>query len=140
MPLQPLLETPGLLISYDVANDWLYVSWLGDHDQESARACCEQIHAVFQQYPTSKVLNDNSNVLRAAASLTPWGIQWLQQLYTLGLRYVAWVYAPDFPGREPSEMMIKYLDKPVIVAFDDVATAHDWLQRQRLPSEGPGRQ
>lgn len=134
MYLLLLLETPGLLISHDTTNDWLYVSWLGEHDQASARACCEQIQTVFQQYPTSKILNDNSNVVNPNAQLTAWGLRWLQEMHALGLRYVAWVYAPDYPGREPSDALVQYLSKPVVVTFDDLATAHDWLQRQRLPS------
>ena len=72
------------------------------------------------------------SVLRAAAYLTPWGVQWLQQLYSLGLRYMAWVYAPDFLGREPANAIMQYLDKPVVVAFDDLATAHSWLAQQRV--------
>lgn len=133
-----ILETPELLISHDAVNDWLYVSWLGSHDQESARACCRQIKAVLQQNPTGKILNDNSGVMNPNAQLTEWGVRWLQELYALGLRYAAWVYAPNYPGRSPSDALVQYLDKPVVVTFDDLATAHDWLQRQRVPPQGPG--
>lgn len=130
MPLQLLLKTPNLLISHDRANNWLYVNWQGTHDQESARACCRQIQAVFEQHSVSKILNDNSNVMRASTQLTPWGVQWLTELHASGLRHAAWVYAPDYPGRTPSEAIVQYLANPIVATFDDLATAHDWLRRQ----------
>ena len=30
MHLRPLVDTPGLAIGYDAANQWLYVDWKGE--------------------------------------------------------------------------------------------------------------
>ncbi|MFD2785534.1 hypothetical protein [Hymenobacter rubripertinctus] len=131
MPPLPALPTPEVFISYDAANNWLYADWQGEHDQASARQCCGHIQAAMQRYPTGKLLNDNSNLSRSEVQLTEWGVNWLREMYAQGLRYMAWVYAPDYPGRQPSEMLVRYLDKPTVVAFDDVATACLWLSRQQ---------
>ena len=131
MRLLPVLETPEVLISYDAENDWLYADWQGVHDQHSARVCCGYIQTALQQYPTHKLLNDNSSLSRPDTQLTEWGVNWLREMYARGLHYVAWVYAPDYPGRKPSDALVQYLEKPTVLAFDDVATACLWLSRQR---------
>ena len=129
--LQPNLGTPDILISYDAENDWLYVNWQGMHTQASVQHGCQLMQDALRQYPTRRILNDNSNLVRLNLQLTEWGVQWLRGMYEVGLRYMAWVYAPDFPGRKPSDSIIQYLDKPTVLAFDDVATACLWLSRQQ---------
>lgn len=131
MPLELLSASPKLTISYDTDNDWLYVSWHGPHDQESARLGCLQLLAVMRERPTAKVLNDNSNVQRADLVLSQWGIDWLGQMHALGLRFLAWVYAPEFASREPTEALVRYLASPTVVTFDDLASAYHWLRQQR---------
>ncbi|MBT9393626.1 hypothetical protein KLP40_10675 [Hymenobacter sp. NST-14] len=132
MPLLPVLEAPEIIISYDTENQWLYADWQGEHTQDSARVGCHHIQTALGQYPTSKLLNDNSNLSRPQMQLTEWGVNWLREMYGQGLRFVAWVYAPDYPGRKPSDALVRYLEKPTVLAFDDVATAFLWLSRQQV--------
>ncbi|GGG47987.1 hypothetical protein [Hymenobacter glacieicola] len=126
-----IVDSPGITISYDYLNQWLYVNWWGEHNQESTRAACSLILQALSEWPTAKILNDNSNITRAAMQLTAWGIAWLRDMYAAGLRYLAWVYAPNFQGREASEEMRRYIEKPLVVTFDDIDSAYAWLRLQR---------
>ncbi|UOQ77885.1 hypothetical protein MUN84_04360 [Hymenobacter sp. 5516J-16] len=126
-----IIDSPGITISYDYHNKWLYVNWWGEHNQESGRAGCDLILTVLSEWPAAKILNDNSNVTRAALQLTTWGISWLRDMYAAGLRYLAWVYAPDFQGRAAADKMMRYLEKPLVATFDDVASAYTWLRQQK---------
>ncbi|GAB3238228.1 hypothetical protein GCM10027346_30590 [Hymenobacter seoulensis] len=126
-----ILDTPEIVISYDYSNQWLHANWRGHHTQESARTACQHMLEALSQWPTAKILNDNTNVTTADMQLTGWGLSWLLDMHTAGLRFAAWVYAPDFKGRKNSEEMLKYVEKPVIATFTDMAAATQWLRQQR---------
>ncbi|MET4108166.1 hypothetical protein [Hymenobacter sp. UYP22] len=130
MQLELILDQPGLTISYDHDNEWLYVNWQGAHDPVSSRQCCLAMLDVMRQRPTAKILNDNSNITSTTVKLTEWSLNWLQDMYEAGLRYLAWIYAPVFPGRNSTEAIVQYLERPTVASFDDVATAFNWLRRQ----------
>lgn len=131
MQLELMLDQPGLSISYDHDNGWLYVNWQGVHDHASSRQCCLAMLAVMHQRPTAKILNDNSNITYTSIYLTDWSLNWLRDMHEAGLRYLAWVYAPVFPGRNSTEAIVQYLERPTVASFDDVATAFNWLRRQQ---------
>lgn len=137
MQLEPILELPELAISYDHDNHWLYVNWRGAHDHASSQAGCLLLLEAIQRRPTAKLLNDNSNVTHTSFQVTDWSLSWLRDMHAAGLRYLAWVYAPVFPGRTSTEAIVQYLTNPTVASFDDVATAYHWLRRQQLP-KSPG--
>lgn len=125
-----MLELPGLAISYDHDNEWLYADWQGVHDHASSRQGCLAMLEVMRQRPSAKILNDNSNITYTSIYLTDWSLAWLEEMHEAGLRYLAWIYAPVFPGRKSTEAIVQYLERPVVTSFDDVATAFNWLRRQ----------
>lgn len=131
MQLQFLVETPGLVISYDADNAWLYCDWRGAHDQESSQAACLLMLEALRTRPCRKILNDNSGVTRQSMQLSLWGMWWLEEMTKAGLEYLAWVFPRDFLMRPQTEQALRQLQQPVIVAFDDVASAYLWLQQQR---------
>lgn len=126
-----IVDTPGIFISYDYTNQWLYVNWRGRHDQESARAGCALMLEALSQWPATKILNDNTLVTEVAAQLTGWGIAWLRAMYVAGLRYLAWVCSPQFDSRPLAQDIIKTVTGPTIAPFDDLPTAQAWLRQQK---------
>lgn len=131
MQLQPVLATEGIAISYDSTNQWLYVDWQGEHNQDTSRAACLLMLEALRSCPCHKILNDNSNVIRTTVELSSWSTWWLEEMLRAGLQYIAWVFSRNFVSREASEKILLHIQRPVIGTFDDVASAYLWLQQQR---------
>ena len=126
-----VLDTPGIVISYDYSNRWLHVDWRGHQTQDSARAGCQHILEALSEWPTAKILNNNTNVTTADLQLTDWGLSWLLDMHAAGLRFMAWVFASDFKGQHHSEQMLKLVKRPTLATFTDVEQATQWLRQQR---------
>ncbi|WP_400193052.1 hypothetical protein [Hymenobacter sp. B81] len=139
MLLTPLLAAPGITISYDADNRWLYADWLGEHDQDSSQRCCLLLLEALRAHPCSRILNDNSNITRTSVQLTLWGSWWLDEMLAAGLRHIAWVYPRDFAARQATEAVVRFIQRPVVATFDDVASAYFWLQAQPAGAEGKVR-
>ncbi|TPG64605.1 hypothetical protein EAH73_15695 [Hymenobacter nivis] len=69
MPLCPLVDTPGLSISYDFDNQWQYVEWKGEHDPASSWAACALMLDTLRAFPCARILNDNSGITRTTMQL-----------------------------------------------------------------------
>ncbi|SNC77258.1 hypothetical protein SAMN06265337_3841 [Hymenobacter gelipurpurascens] len=130
MQLHPILDTPAIAIGYDSDNQWLYTDWKGEHDQESSQQGRLLILECLRKHPCHKILNDNSSITRTTVQLSVWGAWWLEEMMRAGLEYVAWVYPRNFEARQATEATLLLIQKPVVVSFDDVATAYLWLQKQ----------
>ncbi|RTQ47187.1 hypothetical protein EJV47_20035 [Hymenobacter gummosus] len=130
MHLELLVDRPELVISYDAANDWLYADWRGPHDAESSRACCMLLLETLRRHPARKLLNDNSNITRQTMQLSEWSIWWVEQMAQAGMRYIAWIFPRSFDHRPSTEQIVKFIPRPAVAAFDDVASAYTWLQQQ----------
>ncbi|QJX46974.1 hypothetical protein HMJ29_08520 [Hymenobacter taeanensis] len=130
MLLRSLLDTPEITISYDADNQWLYADWKGEHDQESSQRCCMLLLDSLRQWPCHKLLNDNSSISKTTVQISVWGAWWLEEMMRAGLQYVAWIYPRDFAARQATEATLQLIQRPVVMSFDDVATAYFWLQKQ----------
>ena len=135
MHLRPLVDTPGLSISYDAANHWLYVDWKGAHDPDSSWAACGLMLDTLRAFPCPKILNDNSGITRTSMQLSARSLEWLAQMRAAGLRSLAWVLPRDLNARRTTEGVVLRIEAPVVCTFDDVASACAWLQRQPLPAD-----
>ncbi|GGG44824.1 hypothetical protein [Hymenobacter glacieicola] len=135
MQIDSIVDTPGLAIGADLDNQWLYVDWRGQHDQESSQAACMLMLEALRSRPYHKILNDNSSITRTTVQLSSWGAWWLEEMMRAGLHYIAWVFPRDFAARQASEAILQVIERPVVGTFDDVASAYLWLQQQhvRLP-------
>lgn len=130
--MDALYDTPSLSIFHDAAQNWLYVEWKGAHTAESARTGGEQVLQCLRGCTCPKMLNDNSQVTSEWAAGARWvGGEYYQQLAGLGMRHVAWVCPPDWGARRSMETAMLFVTRPVVVLFDDVASAYTWLERQR---------
>ncbi|MCC3154359.1 hypothetical protein Q3A66_11435 [Hymenobacter sp. BT770] len=131
MQLHVITDSPELFIGYDADNQWLYVDWKGEHDQESSQAACLLMLESLRAWPCHKILNDNSGITRTTMQLTLWGAWWLDEMRTAGLQYIAWVLPRSLLARQAVETVVHAIDTPRVGTFDDVASAYVWLQQQQ---------
>ncbi|OON66443.1 STAS/SEC14 domain-containing protein [Hymenobacter sp. CRA2] len=127
-----LYETVPLSISFDHDQQWLYVEWKGNHTAESARRGGELVLRYLRDYACAKMLNDNSQVTSEWEAGARWvGRDYYQQLAGQGIRYVAWICPPNWGARKSMETAMMFVTAPVVVLFDDLASAYAWLARQQ---------
>ena len=132
MQLQAIIDTPEIFIGHDLDNQWLYVDWKGEYNQEGSRAACLLMLEALRNSPYKKVLNDNSNITRAKMQFTAWGVWWLEEMRAAGLLFLAWVLPQDLLARQATETTVHNIEQPRVGTFDDVASAYGWLQQQQL--------
>lgn len=130
MQLTTIVDTPGIFIGYDDQNQWIYTDWKGEHDQDSSQRACMLMLDALRANPCAKILNDNSSITRTTVQLSLWGAWWLEEMLGAGLQYIAWVYPRNFEARLQTEATVKFIQRPVVGTFDDVASAYIWLQQQ----------
>ncbi|ALW85003.1 hypothetical protein AUC43_07795 [Hymenobacter sedentarius] len=131
MQLHVITDSPELFIGHDTDNQWLYVDWKGEHDQESSQAACLLMLESLRAWPCHKILNDNSGITSTTVQLTLWGAWWLNEMRTAGLQYIAWVLPRSLLARQAVETVVHAIDAPRVGTFDDVASAYVWLQQQQ---------
>jgi len=128
--LQLLVDTPALSIAHDSANEWLYVEWKGEHSEATALSGGFEVLRCLRLRPCVKILNDNSQVTSNWEKAAQWvGEYYYDQLAQLGVQYVAWVYPGHWAVRNSMDTAMKYVTRPLVVTFDDLATAYAWLQQ-----------
>ncbi|MBC6992399.1 hypothetical protein [Hymenobacter jejuensis] len=81
--------------------------------------------------PCSKILNDNSSITITHAHTTPWGPDWLDAMLKSGLEFLAWVYPLEYGAREETELALRFVTRPTIATFDDIASACIWLEKRK---------
>lgn len=129
--MELLYNTPSLAISYDSLHHWLFVEWKGQHDAQSAQTGGKLVLHYLQQRPCHKMLNDNSLVTSNWEEGARWvGSEYYAELAEQGIHFVAWVCPPHWSARKSMELAMQFVTKPVVILFDDVASAYDWLARQ----------
>jgi hypothetical protein len=129
MQLRLIIDTAQITISFDEDNQWLYVDWKGEHTSESSQECCMLMLEALRANPCDKILNDNSSISRTTVQMSLWGAWWLEEMRNAGLRYVAWIYSRNFDARQETEAIIQRILDPIVVSFDDVASAYMWLKQ-----------
>jgi hypothetical protein len=126
--LHCLLATPGLTVSYDTTNQWLYAQWMGLHDKESVRVAAEHIFASLTTYPCLKLLSDHTLLLGSWQAAIPSVVQHnFERLAAHGVRYVAWVHSFGYDDLMAMERVVRDMPQPLVGLFDEVEGAYDWL-------------
>lgn len=133
--LEFIREVPGMVVSYDRANQWLYADWHGEHTAESSAVACQLLLEVARERRCAKILNDNSNITRSTARITDVGWQWMHDIYATGVHYFVWVSPTTAMDEEMRENALRSSRRPFVVAFPDLASACSWLLRQAVPQE-----
>ncbi|WP_354353863.1 hypothetical protein [Pontibacter aydingkolensis] len=107
---------------------YLLADWSGVLDATSARTGCTAVLDSLKKYPNSKVLNNNSKVTGHYPGAIDWvGNVWFPSMYTLGVRWFAWVYSPEFYTQLGTDQIIRLSSKVTIETFYDMASAQQWL-------------
>ncbi|GGF11053.1 hypothetical protein [Hymenobacter cavernae] len=129
-PFRKLVDTQALTISYDNPNEWLYIEWKGDHDKTTVRTGFELILRCLQAWECKKILNDSSQVTSswevAAEVLNQ---NFFDCLVQQSVRYVAWVYSPQWSNRRAIDARLQFVARPIVIMFEELATAYAWLKQ-----------
>lgn len=130
-----LLNTPGLRVLHDSANQWLYSQWLGQHDGESMQRHTELVCACLQTQPSPKILSDHSLLTGDWQQAAPGCRHAFERMAAQGVAYFAWVYAPAYTDRLAMEKAMLHIARPAVAIFDDISSAYEWLRR--MPNYPP---
>jgi hypothetical protein len=125
-----LLDTPGLRIQHDVANQWIYNQWLGEHTTDSVRYYGELVYECLQKHPCPKVLSDHSLLTGDWSLVVPGCRHFFERMADLGVAYFAWVYSPCYNDRVAMEKALLHIVRPTAASFDDICSAYEWLRRK----------
>ena len=124
-----LVDLPGLRVSRDEANGWLYNQWLGEHDEASVKYHAAKICACLTARPCPKILSDHSGLAGNWQGASPWvGRGFFDRLAQQGVLYFAWVYNLGYYDRVAMEKTLFYTTRPIVALFGEVASAYDWLR------------
>lgn len=124
-----LLNAPGLRVSYDAANGWLYTQWRGKHDEASTEAGAEAVRRCLHTQPCTKILSNHSQLRGKWQAAPPSAIKHaLSHLAAQGIAYFAWVYSPCYTDQAAMERAICYTTMPVVGIFQNLVDAYEWLQ------------
>ncbi|RIY10066.1 hypothetical protein D0T11_11040 [Hymenobacter rubripertinctus] len=124
-----LFERPFVRLTHDGPNRWLHVVWQGALSLEQVREGSEQVLALIREHRYTKLLNDNTRV--TALNLTSEeqaGYQIMHLMFAAGLHYLAWVYAPVDEGRSYADSSVAAANWPLVLTFEEVESAVDWLR------------
>jgi|GEM_PF-1231767 len=128
--LRCLLDTPGLRISYDAANHWLYNQWIGVYDEATVRERVQDVFACLATQPCRRILSDHSQLTGSWLSASVWiGEYYFDRLVECGITHFAWVYSAAYPDRLAMEKALSFTMHPVVAIFDEVASAYEWLHQ-----------
>ena len=132
--LEILLNTPSLCLAYDYCNQWLYADWKGQQDKLSVQAGCQQVLEWVRRTQCQKMLNDNSSLTGHWEEPSRWlGEDFFMSLAEAGLHYLAWVHSPNYLSRRALDDALSFVSEPMIVSFEDVASAYTWLSKSVRP-------
>jgi len=122
---------PAIKLDYDAENDWLCVTWIGNHSKESAIGFTKEIEAALKKERCRKILNVNADFLLSWPEAPMWAIKsWFPRLFILGCTSFAWVLSPNFAS-EPIITEVFKTHTPFLQAmvFTDQETASAWLNQ-----------
>lgn len=125
-----LYDVPTLTISYNYIDDWLYLDWHGNLDDETVMAGALKLLELLPQERCTKVLNDNTRITGLWADAAKWGSDvFFPQLHDAGCRYFSWVYSPERYSQLSAELAVQQTAAGIIfMNFRDLATASAWLR------------
>jgi hypothetical protein len=127
--MHELYANEYLAISYDLANDWLYVDWHAEQTEASVQANCLVMLELVKQHRVRRVLNDNRRVRTMWSDAAEWGGQvWFPAMADAGVEYFAWIYSPHLYSRLSTDLTLQFATRPVVLTFDDEDTAQRWLR------------
>ena len=125
-----LYDVPTLTISYDYVDDWLYLDWHGELDDDTVMAGALQVLEMLKQERCAKVLNDNTRITGLWADAAKWGSDvFFPLLHEAGCRYFSWVYSPERYSQLSAELAVQHTTAGIIImTFRDLAPATAWLR------------
>jgi hypothetical protein len=132
--LLPLLDTLPFSVTYDSANQWLYVQWRDKQDAISSLASFSLLRRFIATTRVPKLLCDSSQALDGWDGIGDWvSKQYLPSLAELGVCSIAWVTAHDWVTKDHILQSMRETRVPSVVTYEDLAEAYNWLQKTTFP-------
>lgn len=129
MKLLLLQDTPIVSVYFDEENDWLFNDWRGKLSLADVQTGCLTIAQCFLDRTYPRILNSNVDVTSMSPSAPGWlARDYLPHLGLAGIEYLAWVSAPGVLLQHLTDESVRQLRTPLVVTFDDLASAFAWLQ------------
>lgn len=124
---------PYITISYDFLNDVIIAYWKGEQTLETVKEGCERILYHLQDQLSSKILNDNSEVVSVWDDASEWVAKdWFPRLRVAGCRLFAWVESQDVFSQLSKEKTLDFGVRQIIVtSFQNKEPAMAWLKAMR---------
>lgn len=129
MAIDLLTETSSLSISYDRANQWLYLDWCGDLTLQAVQQSCQLVAKCFLAQKCTRILNDNTNVTSITSDVGIWlATDYLPYIEAAGVEYMAWVHSSSIDTQACTDVALYNISTPVVALFNDLASAYSWLR------------
>ncbi len=128
-----ILEESYLSISYNEAENWLYVDWKKDQTQEQLLTGVEQLLDCVKQTGSTKIINDSSNLNTSWPHLIDWfAYEYAPRLQHAGIEHFAWIYNDGNIIKPTADAILQKEQSEIIVmVFDNLRTAEIWLRSIR---------
>lgn len=125
-----LIDESYISISYNTAENWLYVLWKGDRTKENLLRGSEQLLNSVVSTGTNKIINDSSNLTKPLPDVVDWFAHvYAPQLEKTGIEYFAWIYDDQNVIKPTADSILQKEKSDIIVmVFDKVQTAETWLR------------
>ncbi|QKG52400.1 hypothetical protein [Hymenobacter sp. BRD67] len=126
-----LFQAPYLTIFYDYSDNWLYLDWQGNLNDESVKEGALKLLELIQREQCAKVLNDNSHITGLWADAARWGSDvFFPLLYEAGCRYFSWVQSPERYSQLSAELAVQQTTAGItFMTFRNLNTATEWLRQ-----------
>ena len=125
-------EEDDCVVYWDDSNEWVYVDWKNKPSVETVKRGCEEILKLLFQKGTSKVLNDNRNVIGSWYLASQWvSDDWFPRMMKAGLKKFAWIQSKASPMSQLSarNSEMRNQDMDVIHLYNDEPEAIHWLKQ-----------
>jgi hypothetical protein len=126
-----VFESENLVIYINESQEYLFIDWIGYLDSTIVEHGCQVILEVLKQHPHTIILNSNLKILGNYPTASKWvDKMWFPQLFDLGVRSFAWVYAPDFFQQLIIDKIVSDSTKVNVETFFSITDAKIWLSNQ----------
>ncbi|MEJ8802298.1 hypothetical protein [Pontibacter sp. H249] len=123
-----LFRSDFLTITAQPDGDYLLADWSGVLDATKARMGCTTVLEILKTNPHSKILNNNTRVTGHYPGAIDWvGTVWFPMMSSLGVKWFAWVYSPEFYTQLGTDEVIRLSSQVKICTFYDIEDAKQWL-------------
>lgn len=125
-----LFETLPFSVYHEPCYQWLEVRWYGHQASTFSLADAALLLRLVRVTQVTKLLCTSTASPAGWRLIRQWlSTNYLSELYTAGIRAIAWTYTSPVVARTPrNEQLVQAAHQPLVVLFQDSAAAFTWLR------------